>query len=257
MTSLSAAAKVLEMRGWVVVENAVAPSLVARMLADLDIAYQFCRSLQVANGIGADTEFTVHHLPAIGQDSWLDYLETMTVAPIIKDYFGGPFVLNSFGGALNQARSKSYAHAIHRDIRSYSGALPLMLNTLVMLDQFTEENGATYMMPNGHRIADRPSDEEFYAMAQRATGPAGSVLLFNSNLWHAGGENTTDKPRRSVTPLFSKPFFRPEFDYPRALGLRRFSSELRQILGYHSRVPANHFEFYQPPEKRMYQPGQG
>jgi ectoine hydroxylase-related dioxygenase (phytanoyl-CoA dioxygenase family) len=35
------------------------------------------------------------------------------------------------------------------------------------------------------------------------------------------------------------------------------NEKMRQLLGYNSRVPASHDEWYQPPEKRMYKPGQG
>jgi hypothetical protein len=35
-------------------------------------------------------------------------------------------------------------------------------------------------------------------------------------------------------------------------------SELqRQVLGYYSRIPATLEEWYQPPQRRMYRPGQG
>ncbi|MFN5993306.1 MAG: phytanoyl-CoA dioxygenase, partial [Betaproteobacteria bacterium] len=87
-----------------------------------------------------------------------------------------------------------------------------------------------------------------------------SILFFDSNLWHAGGDNNTDKPRRSVTPMFCKPFIKPQFDYPRALGYDKgdsFSAYLKQVLGYNSRIPSTLDEWYQPPEHRMYKSDQG
>lgn len=84
--------------------------------------------------------------------------------------------------------------------------------------------------------------------------------MFNSNVWHAGGSNTTEHLRRSVTPMFSKPFMKQQFDYPRALGYDRgpaFSEQLRQVIGYNARVPATLDEWYQPPAKRMYHSNQG
>jgi ectoine hydroxylase-related dioxygenase (phytanoyl-CoA dioxygenase family) len=251
--------RLMETRGWVVFEAVISKDLIGRMIDDIHKAYKTCRDIQVKNGIAANTEFTVHHL--IGQgSSFLDYLEVMPIKPYIERYFGGNYVLNSFGGAINSAHSRSYAHKIHRDIRSFSGDMPLLLNTLVMFDDFTEANGATYLMPGAHKLAEKPLEEEFYAKAQRAIGPAGSILMFNSNLWHAGGDNNTDKPRRSVTPMFCRPFIKPGFDYCRALGYdyaEKLSPELRQIIGYNARIPASLDEWYQPPEKRMYKPDQG
>lgn len=246
--------------GWVVIDRFVDDALVQRMRADLDQAYVTCRRLQVANGIALDTEGTLHHLVGQG-DSFLEFIDRLApLAPHFEAHFDGPFILNSFGGNILRA-SASYASAIHRDVRTYSPGLPLLLNTLLMLDDFTVRNGATMMMTGSHRdCPGRPSEEAFSARAEAATGLAGSLLVFDSNLWHAAGVNTTARPRRSVTPMFSRPLVKPQFDHPRALGYERADSlsELqRQVLGYYARIPATLEEWYQPPQRRMYRPGQG
>ena len=251
--------RLMENRGWVIFERAISDYMVARMLDGLASAYETCRAIQVANGVSEKTEFTVHHLVGQGQ-VWLDFLEAMPIGPYIERYFGGKYILNSFGGAINSAHSRSYAHEIHRDIRSFSGRMPLLLNTLVMLDDFTADNGATFLLPGGHKMAEKPGAEWFNYSAERAIAPRGSILMFNSNLWHAGGDNDTDKPRRSVTPMFCRPWVKPGFDYPRAVGYDRgdeLSPYLRQLLGYNARIPATLNEWYQPPEKRMYMGDQG
>ena len=84
--------------------------------------------------------------------------------------------------------------------------------------------------------------------------------MFNSNLWHAGGDNQTDQPRRSVTPMYCKPFMKQQFDYPRAVGYARadaLSDHARQVVGFNARTPASLDEWYQPPAKRMYRNDQG
>jgi len=246
--------------GWLVIDRFVDDALVERMRADLDRAYVACRRLQVANGIALDTEGTLHHLVGQGE-AFLEFIDRLgPLVPHFEAHFGGPFILNSFGGNILRANA-SYASAIHRDVRTFSRDLPLLLNTLLMLDDFTVRNGATMMMTGSHvDCPDRPSDAAFQARAEAATGRAGSLLVFDSNLWHAAGVNTTARPRRSVTPMLSRPLVKPQFDHPRALGYQRMDelSELqRQVLGYYSRIPATLEEWYQPPQRRMYRPGQG
>jgi hypothetical protein len=247
-------------RGWVVFDAAVGPELLARMTADLEAAWDVCRAIQVRNGVANDADRTVHHLIGI-KPSFLDYVdESEALDPYFEAYFGGKYILNSFGGAINTRGRTSYAQRIHRDIRSYSGEMPLLLNTLVMLDAFTPENGATFMLGGSHLAAEKPSEEDFYARAGRAVGPAGSVLVFNSNVWHAGGDNTTDHTRRSVTPMYARPFIKQQFDYPRVVGYDAGPSlkpYARQVIGFNARVPANLDEWYQPPENRMYRGDQG
>lgn len=246
-------------KGWVIFKNVIPAALIAKMRDDIHEAYESCHQYQVKNGIDQDTSFTVHHL--IGQFG--SYLECLRVYPLyefIERYFGGKFILNSFGGAINTRNSVSYAQRVHRDIRSYSGHIPLLLNTLVMLDDFTADNGSTWLLSGSHKQEAKPSDEYFKQYAEQALAPAGSILMFNSNVWHAGGNNETDQLRRSVTPMFSKPFLKQQFDYPRAIGYEKadaYDEMLRQVIGYNSRVPATLDEWYQPPAKRMYQPNQG
>lgn len=246
--------------GWVVIDSFLDLPFVERMKADMERAYAVCRAIQIKNGIAANTEGTLHHLIGLG-DTFLEFIDRLEpLIPHLESYFRGKFILNSFGGNILK-KSASYASAVHRDIRTYSGDLPLLLNTLFMLDDFTEENGATFLMTGSHKdLPEKPDDALFYQRAGRAVGKAGSLLVFNSNVWHAAGVNTTPHARRSVTPMFCKPSMKQQCDYPRVLGYDRMDqlSELqRQILGYYSRVPTNLEEWYQPPEKRMYRPGQG
>ncbi|MGC3940414.1 phytanoyl-CoA dioxygenase family protein [Roseobacter sp. EG26] len=247
-------------RGWVILEEAVAPALVEKMANDIERAWDVCSAIMEKNGIATDADLTVHHL--IGQrDSYLEFIDTMEpLMPYLEHYFEGKFILNSFGGAINTRARTSYAQRVHRDIRSYSGDMPLLLNTLVMLDDFTADNGATHMLSGSHKAEEKPADEVFYASSEQAIAPAGSILIFNSNVWHAGGDNRTDTARRSVTPMYCKPFIKQQFDYPRAMGydmIDKLKPHTRQILGYNARVPATLEEWYQPPENRMYRGDQG
>lgn len=258
--SLDSYAESMRERGWVIFERAIDDALVERMLGDLERSWEHTREVMIRNGVFADAELTVHHL--IGQGpSFLSFIDEMEpLMPYVEHYFEGKFILNSFGGAINTAGRTSYAQRVHRDIRSFSGDMPLLLNTLVMLDDFTPDNGSTYLLTGSHRHREKPEDAYFYSHADRALGPAGSILVFNSNLWHSGGDNKTNRPRRSVTPMFCKPFMKQQFDYPRAVGYDMADQLLphtRQVLGYNARVPATLDEWYQPRERRMYRSDQG
>ena len=205
-------------------------------------------------------EGAAHHVVG-GSDSLNDFLCSMYLDEYIHAYFGGPYILNSYG-ALNNLpySSETYKHGqrFHRDVRTFSSKFPLMLNMLVMVDDFTIDNGATKLVPGTHLAAERPDEEYLGNHAVRALGNAGSILLFDSNLWHSAAPNLTSGPRMALTLTFTRPFFKQQMDYPRLLGEDFPPNEkVRQLLGYNARVPANYDEWYQPPEKRMYKPGQG
>ena len=153
----------------------------------------------------------------------------------------------------------SYVANIHRDIRFFSGDFPLMLNMLIMVDDFNLDNGATYLLPKSHLTDEKPTEKIFYENSDRIIGGRGDILCFNSNLWHAAGVNKTNEERRALTITFTKPFMKQQFDYSRAIGyknIEKLSDKLKQLLGYYSRTPSNLNEWYQKPEKRFYRPGQ-
>ncbi len=261
MISLKEFNQQMQEKGWFIFHDLVSLELVNCMLDDLQGAYQICRQIQLSNNIPLNNEGTLHHLVELGE-SFIDYLIfSECLDPYLQEYFCGKYILNSFGGNINIKGIASYASMIHRDIRSYSAHIPLLLNTLVMLDDFTRDNGATHLMSGSHHTHPHlPTEQEFSSVAEQAIAKAGSVLVFNSNLWHCAGKNITDLPRRSITPMYCKPFIKQQYDYSRALGydqVNHYTNWLKQILGYHARVPSSLNEWYQPKEKRMYKSDQG
>jgi hypothetical protein len=82
-------------------------------------------------------------------------------------------------------------------------------NSLWLVDDFTPSNGATRVVPGSHRSRAVPR----LALADPAaphpdevliTGPAGTVVIFNSHLWHGGTQNRTDGPRRAMHGYFTR-----------------------------------------------------
>jgi phytanoyl-CoA dioxygenase PhyH len=249
----------LDRDGWALVPGAVDADLLGRLRQQLQRAYDQQRAIQLANGVGDGADGTVHHLPLAG-GAFFELLERNPLGEVLNDFFGGPYIVNTYGGVLNLPQHLSYVGRIHRDLRSFSGALPLMAQWLVMLDDFTEANGATLFLNGSHRQQDVPVEDDFARRATRAVGTAGSIVVFNSNLWHAAGANTSSAARRALTIAFTRPFLKQQLDYPRAIGyevVERLSPSLRQLLGYNARVPASLDEWYQPPERRMYRRDQG
>ncbi|MGH9872616.1 MAG: phytanoyl-CoA dioxygenase family protein [Pyrinomonadaceae bacterium] len=249
----------MEAKGWFLFEDVVEPALVKELIVDLEQSYEIRRPIQIKNGVDANTEGTAHHLLADGK-SFVELLKRAYLDEYLKSYFEGNYILNAFGGNLNLKKHFTYASNVHRDVRTYTREIKFLLNIIIMLDDFTLENGATYLLGGSHLKQEKPSDEKFFSTADRAVGRNGSIVFWDSNIWHAAGENKTDLPRRSLSLIYSKPFMKQQFDYPRVVGYENaeaFSEEFRQIVGYNARVPSSLEEWYQPPEKRFYKKDQG
>jgi Phytanoyl-CoA dioxygenase (PhyH) len=248
--------------GYTIIPSLIDGQFAAAINQSIVSSYDLCREVQIRNGIEAVTDGTLHHLIASGNEVYLKIIDQICQSSIfqfIREYFDGNYIINSYGGVINLPLTRSYVTNMHRDIRFFSGDLPLMLNMLIMLDDITVDNGALYLLSGSHKKGDRPIQADFFEKSDRAVGKTGDVLLFNSNLWHAAGVNETKQATREITITLSKPFMKQQLDYPRAIGydkLEKMSPEMQQVIGYFARTPSNLEEWYQKPEKRFYRPGQ-
>ena len=103
----------------------------------------------------------------------------------------------------------------HRDLPYLEHSTPNLITAMLCLDEMTEANGATVVLPGSHRIShemvtaddmDIP-DDKLPANAPRVTVccPAGSAVLFHVNIVHGGGANRSDIPRRNVIGIWAGP----------------------------------------------------
>jgi len=250
----------LDTDGWVLFPCVVDAQLIDLLKHDVCTKHQECRHFQVRNGLAAGTEGTAHHV--LGSENSLDeFLRRFYLDAYLARCLEGPYILNSYGAVLNDpTQPGSYVQSIHRDVRTHTKDFRMLVNVLVMLDEFTAENGATWVLSSSHHLPAKPAEAHFVGNADRITGMAGSILLFDSRLWHAAGHNRTDQPRMALTLTFSRPFMKQQMDYPRFVSRQyeaALSERMRQLLGFNARVPATYDEWYQPPERRMYKSTQG
>jgi ribosomal protein S18 acetylase RimI-like enzyme len=248
------------LKGWSEFPSALAPDFAERMNRDCLKWIEECNQLQVQNGINASGDNTGHH--ALGRNDSLDhFLSLNPLHEFIDLYFEGhPYILHAFNPVAGAPRAATYVHRIHRDARSYLPGANLKLNMLVMLDDFTLENGATQFLESSHRLAERPTEQYFNGNHKSVTGARGTIVLFNSYLWHRGGFNATDSNRVALTVAFSLPFLKPQLDYARMLGTDyagQLSPLTRQVLGYNAMTPVSLNEWYQPEPTRFYKSNQG
>jgi ectoine hydroxylase-related dioxygenase (phytanoyl-CoA dioxygenase family) len=184
-------------------------------------------------------------------DLFIDFLDELFEIQLIefigKQFFESKFILNSFSSLNNNTGKRNFSSEVHRDIRFYSGEIPVMLNAILMLDDFTEENGPTLILPESHKKKYKPSDGYFQERAIKVLGKSGTIFLFDSNVWHCSSPNNSGLDRLAIAMTFSKSCIKQLLDYPQAISKEKSSSlsaPVRQLLGFDAIVPKSIDEWY-------------
>lgn len=157
------------------------------------------------------------------------------VALAVAEHLLGPDLLLSSITA-NITRPGNVAQLLHADQQYVSEPWPkpFAVNIIWMLDDFTEENGATRVVPRSHLIGVAPNGTDIATVP--VTGRAGSIAVIDGRLWHGSGRNSTrDASRAAILSYYCAPFLRQQENVFRSLraDLRaQLAPAQRKLLGY-------------------------
>ncbi|HEY5646441.1 MAG TPA: phytanoyl-CoA dioxygenase family protein [Pseudomonadales bacterium] len=111
---------------------------------------------------------------------------------------------------------------------------PLVCNSMWALTDFTEENGATRIVPGSHRLDSKP-DYGTHPDSIAAEMSRGSVLIWNGSLWHGGGANRSAERRVGIAMNYCAGFIRQQENQQLGIPLelaRTFEPRLQELAGF-------------------------
>ena len=153
----------------------------------------------------------------------------------------------------NGGNTKAYKP--HVDTPRYIPNYHQSIVAMITMDDYTEVNGATWVLPSSQNVQEKPSDDHFYNAATRVVVPKGTICFFDPKVWHAAGTNFSNEWRTCLLIVFSKPWMKQRVDIPRFMShidKNTLSRHMQQLLGYHCAPPANFNEFYGNEHERTF-----
>jgi hypothetical protein len=219
----------------VIVDDVADPALLERIETEMQPFID-------ANGFGGD-EFSGFHTSRTGG--------LIARSPAARELVMHPLALGTCGIVLGHATSFQLhltqiiaigpdepAQTVHRDQWAFDffpfpNGFEVQCNTIWALDDFTEENGATRVIPGSHRFEDKlrfTNDDTVPAVMSR-----GSVVFYTGALYHGGGANRSDGVRRGINITYDVSWLRQEENQYLSCPIeiaRELPVDLLRLMGY-------------------------
>ena len=220
--------------GYTVLERVVAPQLVEDLKAAVE-------RIERDHNLGlAKTSFEGFKTPRINNlltydDVFWEVPLHEAVLPVVEAVLDKECLLSSFCSLVLGPGQE--AQPIHEDTQLIPlprPHIPITINAIWALTDFTATNGATRIVPGSHKYDRAPEYGKDYE-TQLATMPAGSVMLFDSALWHGGGANDSAARRFAFSCAYCWGWMRQQENLQ--LGIphetaQRFPRRLQELCGY-------------------------
>jgi ectoine hydroxylase-related dioxygenase (phytanoyl-CoA dioxygenase family) len=215
----------------------IADALDAGQLAALNTRLREQAAAERAAGVafmdGGGANQRVWNLPSKGRE-FRDLLTHPVVRTFARHILGGDYLLSSHTANITGPGGAPMGLHSDQGFSPRQVELPLTMNVMWMLNEFTDEIGATRLLPGSHRVQAEPP--RGWASTVPGIGPAGTALVFDGRIWHGTGANTTtDQFRYGVLTYFVRPWIRQQEQYAISTPADFASSldeELQAVMGF-------------------------
>ena len=164
---------------------------------------------------------------------------------VLRKLIAGKFILNQQNGVINPPGESYNQGEWHRDLpyQHFVCSSPLAINALFCLDDFTLNNGATFVLPGSHKTASFPSWSYVQKNALQVQAKAGQFILLDCMVFHSGGFNRTTAERRAINHVYNIPYFKQQINIPRNMVSHDLSTKEQELLGFGFSEPASVAEY--------------
>lgn len=169
---------------------------------------------------------------------FVNLVEHPAALRLVKKTIGWPALLGNLSANITLPGSESgMVHADQIFVPEPWPQRPQGINVSWLLDDFTTSNGATEVVPMSHLQNRSPRSDET-PQSVPIIAPAGTMVAFDSRVWHRTGPNrTTDHNRAALFAWYSRPIYRTQENWFLSLSpwvLDRASDDLLTLLAWKS-----------------------
>jgi len=230
----------ITLQGFSVISDLLNETELQEATSKLDAIYQQQVDDFGINNLKKINEANLVRCPLSYDDFFLGLCTKPAITDVVGHFLGGYYIINQQNGIINRAKEEHHQSSWHRDLpyQDYIISKPIAIACLMCIDDFTEETGATLMLPFSHQMAHMPSVNYLNNHKVSLQAKKGSAILFNAMLYHKAGYNRSDNTRRGLNTLFSIPLLKQQINLLEQMdGRHSDDPAMRKLLGYDAQVP--------------------
>jgi ectoine hydroxylase-related dioxygenase (phytanoyl-CoA dioxygenase family) len=220
--------------GWTVVENAIEHDLIDEIAETLDRLEHDLGIVPGTNSFEGHATVRIYNLLAHDELFWRVPVHPM-VLPVVERVLDTGCLVSSLSSiAIGPGERAQPIHADDQLIPLDKPHRPIVCNSMWAITDFTDDNGATRLVPRTHLADGNPNPFEHHdTIAAEMT--RGSVLVWNGSLWHGGGANSTDERRVGIAMNYCAGYIRQQEN--QQLGIphhmvTRMPARLQELIGF-------------------------
>lgn len=223
----------IEADGYTIVEDAIEPDLIAELHETVERLESELGARPAMNPFEGDRTVRIYNLLALGT-VFSRIPAHPSVIPIIDAVLGAECLISSLASiAIDPGQTAQPIHADDQIIPITKPHAAVVCNSMWALTDFTEENGATRLVPGSH-LSPNPEYGGDYETIP-AEMKKGSVLIWHGSLWHGGGANRSQGRRTGIAMNYCAGYIRQQENQQLGLSpdlVRGFEPRLQELVGY-------------------------
>ena len=236
----------LEVQGYVRLPGLMSDQLVKYLLDLVSAASADDENIAIGTPQGREADRVVYHLP-YRDPAFTRLLDSDPVravaARFLNDHWYREIPQDEPNYILHYYNARSSGTPLDLHIDSYipfSGPELLMMQIAFVLEDQSEQNGCTVVVPGSHQSGRYPDRDFAHATDVEAT--AGDVVIWDSRLWHGAKSNRTEGTRWVAIATLSRWWLKQKADFPTGMPkdiVDKLTPRQLALLGFASIPPTD------------------
>ena len=220
----------IELNGYAIIENVLKKPKIEKIKYEIDSLYNKeiknfgYKKLKKINDLG------VVRSPYLNSNIIASEIFSKLVLSINEIFFKEQYILHVNRAIIN---SKKFTHATsvwHREppYQNFTTNDPVALTFIHFINKNSKKNGGLKLLKSSHKWSIFPSESFVSRNSEVPEIKEGSLLIFDSALFHAASNNNFST-RRTLVTIFSSPLFKQQINLSKIVDLNKKHNYLEKI----------------------------